>query len=32
MTDGRRQALAAERERVIARTEVIEVDLVIAGD
>jgi hypothetical protein len=28
MTDGRRQALAAERERVIARTDVIEVDLV----
>lgn len=28
MTDGRRQALAAERDRVIARTEVIEVQLV----
>jgi hypothetical protein len=28
MADDRRQALAAERERVIARTEVIEVDLV----
>ena len=28
MTDERRQALAAERERVIARTEVIEVELV----
>jgi hypothetical protein len=28
MTDDRRQALAGERERVIARTEVIEVDLV----
>lgn len=28
MTDGRRQALAGERERVIARTEVIEVNLV----
>jgi hypothetical protein len=28
MTDGRRQALAAERDRVISRTEVIEVRLV----
>jgi uncharacterized protein (DUF1330 family) len=28
MTDGRRQTLAAERDRVISRTEVIEVRLV----
>jgi uncharacterized protein (DUF1330 family) len=28
MTDGRRQALASERDRVISRTEVIEVRLV----
>jgi uncharacterized protein (DUF1330 family) len=28
MTDGRRQALAAERDRVISKTEVIEVRLV----
>jgi uncharacterized protein (DUF1330 family) len=28
MTDGRRQALAGERDRVISRTEVIEVRLV----
>ncbi len=28
MTDGRRQALAGERDRVIARTEVIDVELV----
>jgi hypothetical protein len=31
MTDGRRQALAAERERVVARTEVIEVELIQAA-
>jgi hypothetical protein len=31
MTDDRRQALAAERERLIARTDVIEVDLVQAA-
>jgi uncharacterized protein (DUF1330 family) len=31
MIDDRRQALAAERERAIARTEVIEVDLVEAA-
>jgi hypothetical protein len=28
MTDGRRQALAGERDRVIARTDVIDVELV----
>lgn len=28
MTDGRRQSLAGERDRVIAKTEVIEVELV----
>ena len=28
VADGRRQGLAAERDRVIARTEIIEVDLV----
>jgi len=28
--DGRRQALAAERDRVIAKTEIIEVELVPA--
>jgi uncharacterized protein (DUF1330 family) len=28
MTDGRRQALAAERDRVVAKTEIIEVELV----
>ena len=28
MTDGRRQSLACERDRVIARTEVIEVQVV----
>lgn len=28
MTDGRRQSLAGERERVIAKTEIIEVQLV----
>ncbi len=28
MTDGRRQALAGERDRVIARTDVIDVQLV----
>jgi uncharacterized protein (DUF1330 family) len=28
MADGRRQALAGDRERAIARTEVIEVDLI----
>ncbi|MGH3150446.1 MAG: hypothetical protein ACRDOB_06930 [Streptosporangiaceae bacterium] len=31
MTDGRRQALAGERDRVIARTEVIDVELVPPG-
>jgi len=31
MTDGRREALAAERDRAIARTEIIEVDLVQPG-
>ena len=31
MSDGRRQALAGERDRAIAKTEVIEVDLVPGG-
>jgi uncharacterized protein (DUF1330 family) len=31
MTDGRRQALAGERDKVIAKTEVIEVQLVHAA-
>jgi uncharacterized protein (DUF1330 family) len=31
MTDGRREALAAERDRAIARTEIIEVDLIHPG-
>ena len=31
MTDGQRQALAGERDRVIARTEVIDVELVQPG-
>lgn len=31
MTDGRRQALAGERDRVVARTEVIDVELIQAG-
>ena len=32
MTDGRRQSLAGERDKVIAKTEVIEVQLVPAAD
>ncbi|HEX3922325.1 MAG TPA: hypothetical protein VHY31_08565 [Streptosporangiaceae bacterium] len=31
MTDDRRQALAGERDRVISRTEIIEVRLVPSG-